>query len=103
METFTIKTNGVPRDVIEGYELSESGRSEFDYLDWQAIDEGSASASFFRYKGEVYDLGEFLAVREGFTPHLDGWDDYMTDSFFSGVAVKYVENGERVIVATFYC
>jgi len=30
------------------------------------------------------------------------WDGYQSDSFYSGVLVKYVEDFERVIMATYY-
>lgn len=51
-----IKTNRVPRNIIDAYELTADERKEFDYLNWPAIDEGSDSASFIRYKGQLYDL-----------------------------------------------
>jgi hypothetical protein len=38
MSNLTVKTNNVPRLLIDAYELSEKERAEFDYLDWEAID-----------------------------------------------------------------
>jgi len=90
-----VTTNNVPRDIIDAYELSESERAEFDYLDWEAIDDGRDSASFFRFKGELYDLGEFM--RDACP---EGWDGGRADSFFSGVVVRIVDDGERVVVGT---
>lgn len=97
----TVTTNHVPRDVIDAYELSEKERQEFGYLDWEKIERGEDSASFFRYKGMLYDLGEFQIVST-WQPSLTGWDGYISDTFFSGIIVKYVEDYERVIVGTFY-
>jgi hypothetical protein len=57
MSNLTVKTNNVPRLLIDAYELSEKERAEFDYLDWQKIDAGEDSATFFRYKGQLFDLG----------------------------------------------
>lgn len=97
--------NNVPRDILEGYELSASERADFDYLDWDAIERGEESASFFRYRGEVYDLGDIPAVdsRPDVAPDWQaGWDGIATDSFFSGILVRYVEDFERVVVARFY-
>jgi hypothetical protein len=105
MSDLTIITNHHPRDVIEAYELDRAEREDFDYIDWNGVDEGTASATFMRYKGELHDLGEFQAVfpRPG-DPVFEGkWDGIQTDSFFSGVLVRYVENFERVIVARYYC
>ncbi len=94
----TIKTNNVPRDVVEAHELTEAERAEFDYLDWPAIEDGRGSASFFRYKGEVYDLGEFEVWDNPASPTRQNWDGFRSDSFFSAIVVRYVEDYERVVV-----
>jgi hypothetical protein len=99
----TIRTNNVPRDVIDAWELSAEERAQFDYLDWDAIEAGSDSASFFRYRGELYDLGEFSADYgitrgAGLPAHLADWDGYMSESFFSALVVRYCEDFERVVV-----
>ena len=92
-------TNNVPRDVIDAWQLTPDERAEFDYLNWDAIEAGNDSASFFRYKGELHDLGDF----EGRPPEiLKGWDGYQSDSFFSGIVVKYADDQfETVIVGTY--
>jgi len=107
-----ITTNNVPRDIIDAWQLSAKERKEFDYLDWEAIERGEDSASFFRYRGELYDIGEFSRIippgskrchpMECGSPDFIGWDGYVSDSYFSGMLIKYVDNGERVIVAR-YC
>src|SRR4051812_34571869 len=94
-----VKTNYVPRDVVNAWELTPGEREEFDYLDWQAIERGEASASFFRYKGSVYDLGDFERASSTMFPD---WDGYYSETFFSGVLVRYVEDFERVIVGRYY-
>jgi hypothetical protein len=99
-----IKTNHVPRDVVYPNELTLEEREQFDYMNWDAIEDGAESASFFRYKGELYDLGEFEAclsrsLRDD-SPLLK-WDGFQPDSFFSGLVVRYVENFERVVVGTY--
>lgn len=99
----TIKTNNVPRATIYGYELSEVERKDFDYLEEDAL----YSNSFFRYKGQVYDLSEFLALNryknQCYSEDVFGnWDGYMSDSFFSGILVKYCQDPEFIIVATYY-
>lgn len=94
-----ITTNHIPRDVIYGFELTEEQKAEFDYLD--SIED----ASFFAYRGNIYDLGEFMRIdakREPCLTHLAGWDGYSSDTFFSGIVVRYVDYYERVIVGT-YC
>lgn len=87
-------TNNVPRDVIDDHQLSSRERAQFDYLDWDAIDHGEDSASFVRYRGELIDLGEFMP---GGPP---GWHGVRADSFFSGVVIRLLDCGDRVIVGT---
>lgn len=96
----TVICNNVPRDVVEAWELSEVERKEFDYLDWEALEQGSDSASFFRYRGTVYDLGEFERVSGDTFGYV--FDGFQSDTFFSGTVIRYVENCERVIVGRYY-
>jgi hypothetical protein len=95
----TITTNHVPRDILDGYELSADERADFDYIDWTAIDAGEDSASFFRYRGSLYDLGEFSTTygMPEFSP-LRQWDGYLGESFFSAIVVRYCDDHERVVV-----
>ena len=104
-DTMIIKTNSVPRDVLFWYELTDAERAEFDYLDF---DTAQSDASFFRHRGVVYDLGEFIHINKTVAPHpqrqgWENWDGYHSDSYFSGILVRYVQDFERVIVATYYC
>lgn len=98
-----VTTNYHPRDILEGYELTEKEREEFDYLDWDKIERGEDSASFFRYKGELYDLGEFMGVHSQLNLALfpQEWDGYQSDTYFSGTLVKYCNDNESVIVGRF--
>lgn len=99
-----IRTNNVPRFVLDASELTLTERAEFDYMDWAAMERGEDSASFIRYRGMCYDLGEFSTTRglPEFNP-LTKWDAYMSDSFFSGVVVRYVgDDYESVVIGTFF-
>ena len=44
MADIVIRTNNVPRDLVDAWELSPKERAEFDYIDWQAIEDGRDSA-----------------------------------------------------------
>ena len=87
-----ITTNNHPRYVVDATELTATERAKFDYIDWDAIDEGEAWASFVRYQGEMYDLGEFDNTRNlhGDSP-LHEWDGYLSDSFFSGLVIRFAD------------
>lgn len=89
-------TNNVPRPLIDASELTERDREDFDYLDWPAIDEGSDSATFFRYRGQLYSLDQFTRGGPGAE-----WDGYASDSAFSAVAIRLVPGDtDRIIVGT---
>jgi hypothetical protein len=94
----TVTTNHVPRDVLEGYELTTAERADFDYIDWQAVADGVDSAHFVRYRGKLHDLGQFVAWDNPASPTRDGWDGFRPDSFYSGLVIRYVDDFERVVV-----
>lgn len=121
MADLTITTNNVPRDLITVADLSEAERTYLDYIP----EEEHFSPRIFRYRGEVYDVNEFVRIvpmgskdpnafvtraPEG-SPLLQ-WDGIQTDSYFSGVLVRWPlmfpewpEKGhdyERVIVGRYY-
>lgn len=85
-----IRTNHQPRDVLSWHDLSAKEQAEFDYLDSEGAREG---AQFMRYRGDVYDLGEFMRAPDS----LKGWDGYYADSYFSAIVVRFVDHGEAVV------
>lgn len=103
--TTTIRTNHHTRPVLSRFELTETESAEFDYLN---ADEGS----FFRFKGNVYDLGEFSRITapgsarnhpmECQNPDLQGWDGYIAESSFFGLLIKYADEFESVIVGQYF-
>jgi hypothetical protein len=96
--TMRITTNNVPRDLIDAWELSPTEREEFDYLNWDAIEAGEDSATFFRYRGQLYDLGEFTRWDGPEFSPLAKWDGYRADSFYSALVIRFVDDHERVVV-----
>lgn len=95
-----IKTNNVPRPVIDAFELTEEEQKDFDYLDWTAIKAGEFNPQFFRYKGQLYDLGEFMLCPS--TDWFKGWSGYYSDSAFSGILVKYRNDFQDVIIGQYF-
>lgn len=88
MSELTIRTNNQPRDTLTWHDLSLSEKMNFDYLDTAEAQDG---ALFARYRGGVYDLGEFIrAPEEMFGPRK--WDGYTSDSWFSGTLVKWAND-----------
>lgn len=96
----TIRTNNVPRFTIDAWELTANERDQFDYLDWSGIEAGTDSATFFRYRGELYDLGDFEMVTDSMHS-FEGWHGYQSDSFFSGILIRLSSDWETVIVGRY--
>lgn len=110
----TIKTNNQARDVLYAWQLTDKERKEFDYI--ENIDSPDCSASFVRYKGQVYDLGEFSLIMPGdykgalhpitlrdTENNFVGWNGYQSDSYFSGLVIKYTDDYcESVIIGRYY-
>jgi hypothetical protein len=91
-----ICTNHVPRPLLCWHDLTAAEQAEFDYLDNERRRE---SASFFRYRGTVYDLGD---MQRAPTPLRD-WSGYHSDSYFSGIVFKFARSDDEVIVGTYIC
>jgi hypothetical protein len=91
-----VKTNNVPRDLISAFELSGAQytklRAEFDYMD----DADFESAMFFKYRGQVYALADFMRTEGTFLAW--GWQGIMFETYFSGLVIKIVESCQRVVV-----
>jgi len=93
-----ITTNNQYRHILYFHELEQDEQDELK--DSYDTVEGS---SFFKYRGHVYDLNEFMSVNnalngKGKDHDLYGWDGYQNETFFSSVLVKYSECGEAVRV-----
>jgi len=101
MADLTIVTNNCPRDVLYWQDLTTKEQAEFDYLD---TEDRQAEAQFVRYRGWVYDLHDTeYRGHEGMPRGLEGWSNFLSDSYFSGILIRWVDNYERVIVGCYYC
>ena len=85
-----IVTNNQPRATLTWYDLTPAEQKEFDYLE-------EGEGSFFRYKNQVYDLGEAMQI-EG----VADWQGYYSGTAFSGVLVRCTSDCEQVIVGSYY-
>lgn len=97
----TIRTNHVPRVTIDAFDLTLKERLEFDYIDWDGIDKGETLARFVRFKGQLYDLEQF--VRCNHACGMADWDGYSADTAWSGVLVCFIgHSSERVLVGQYF-
>lgn len=89
-----IITNHHPRLLLYWEQLTPKEQKEFTF-------EGKEEVDYFRYRGCVYTVGDFMRCSEPLATL--GYDGYHSDSFFSGILIKYVEinRGQAVVCATF--
>ena len=94
--SITIVTNNVPREIVAFYELPDTAREDFDYV----TGEDQYSPRFVRYLGEWYDVNEFSVAPV--TAPFNKWHGVQSDSFFSGVLIRYSEDFETVVVGRYF-
>lgn len=87
-----VKTNLLPRDTFPGDELTEQEKKEYDFLG----DELDGHA-FFRFKGQVYGLCDFVRTEEGGPLRTAGWSGIAAQSAFHGVVIS-LDRIQRVVV-----
>lgn len=88
-----IITNNQPRDILSWYDLTPVELKEFDYINT----ENQIDALFFRYKGNVYDIGETVYITS-----MGDWQGIYSQSYFHGVLIKINPHVETVIVGSYY-
>ena len=101
-----IITNNHFKEILSFFDLTNKEQNDIKD-NYDTIEE----SSFFRYRGQVYDLNEFMRVNERVRNWLlanfddavthnemQEWDGYHNDSFFSSVLVKYSECNDAVKV-----
>ena len=81
------------RDLLYWYDLTEKEQQDFDFTDRE-------DSSYFRYKGNVYTLGDIMRLSAGH-PFGDGFDGYHSEGFFSGILVKLSDCGDALKVFTY--
>lgn len=95
--SINIITNNQPRELLTSHDLSDSERQDFDYYSDSELDE--LGYHFFRYRGQVYSMDNFMRTN---SDELSDWDGVQGMTYFSGVLVKYTECGDGVIVARYW-
>ena len=82
------------------------GNGHVRYTEYIRDDDTGEFIEVLRYRGEVYRIDEFVRVcNNPWSPNPPAWlrqfDGYLTDSYFSGIAIKFDEDTEGYKVYTF--
>ena len=97
-----ITTNHKFRDLLSFWDLTPKELKDFDYIENM---EDNGISRFFRYRESVYDANEFMRIPDSL--HWQGgelinWHGYQSDSYFSGVLIRYSEDYESVKVGSYF-
>ena len=98
-----ITTNNKERELLSYWQLSKRELKDFNYIERMEED---GIGRFFRYRGDCYDVSEFDIVqhtqfyKEG---ACENWHGYQSDTYFSGVLIRYSGDFESVIVGRYFC
>jgi len=92
--TLEIITNNHARPILDWFELTPQERESFDWMDKPE----ESGKSFFRYRGSVYALADFMRAPSDLSP----WDGYAGDSCFSGTLVRLAPDGDSVTCGRYF-
>ena len=101
MTTLKITCNKRKRDLFALQDLPEKARKDFDYVD------DVFTSRFVKYQGQWIDVQDVQAIRiEDGSPRTFDWAMYVSpdspfapwhaiisDSFFSGLLIRYCDDG----------
>lgn len=87
-----VTTNNHWRQILYWHDLTQKEQKEL-----QDSYDSVKESNFFRYKGQIYDLSDFVRI------NMPGWDASKPDSFFSGISVKVSECGDAIKVGQYCC
>lgn len=79
-------------EIIYGAALTDSEKEEYDYLETEELE----SSQFFRYKDDVFWLGNFMRHEAKSGDELEGWHGVYGTSHFHAYIIKLLEDGESV-------
>ena len=95
MSNLTVVSNGHYREILGWHDLTLAEQSDND---WDTEQEGS----YFKYRGHMYSLDEFMRISEGSPFDRGAWDGYSSDSYFSGVLIQMSNCGDGVKVGRYW-
>ena len=93
-------TNNKPRMLLMWAELPGGiGGSEFDYVE----DGDRHELRFFNYRGTWYDAFEFEYISDQpcYAPFRGKWAAVQSDSYFTGVVLRWFDEFNSVVVGRY--
>lgn len=97
MNNLNIKSNGRYREILYWNDLTPEEQTEYTYYKNDQED-----FSGFRYKGQLYELSNFMRTPMNGELFNLGWQGVFGITYFSSVLVQYSDCGDFVKVGYYY-
>lgn len=108
---YQLITNRIARPLLSIEQLTPKQRSDFDY-----VSEDDFSLRFVEYRGSMYDALDAQRIEpDNRHSHPVGWamrvhpgeplasfDSFIGETYFSGVAFRFVDDGDSVVIARIF-
>ena len=107
-----ITTDNVVREFVRSWDLTDAERAEFDYHDWDRVEQGfDDDPIFVRYRGQLLDLDEFISPNYHLKKEFPEWDGYLCDTYFSagkvdyfsGLVMRFTDDNDGVVIGRYSC
>ena len=70
--------------------------------DMEAPEWSNEPEDTFTHRGHRYFISEFMAISDDLPKELQEWDGYLSDSYFSGILIRYnPENHDEYQIALY--
>jgi len=93
-ENVKVITNNKPRETLYYWELTDKQRAIVDDYHDYLSEEEKHDMQFIPYKNHIYAISDFMSLHNKvYCPNppdfMQGWDGCLSDSFFSGILIKF--------------
>ena len=96
-----IKTNNQPRDLLYLCDFTEAEQQQIrQEFDWMTTEDLECNFGFFKYRGQIEHISTFSSTHNCPTA-FEGWDGFMSYTYFSGLLIKLTPDCDQVICAQY--
>ena len=96
-----ITTNNQPRDLLYLCDFTEAEQQQIRQdFDWMTTEDLECNFGFFKYRGQIEHISSFSSTHNC-PSAFEGWDGFLSNSYFSGWLIKLTPDCDQVICARY--
>lgn len=92
-----LRTNNIARSLWNWHDLDDKQKSELDWRDNEELQEAFLG---FIYKGQIYDLSDFVKLDDNNYP-IKGWHGAFAQSAFHAIVIKMTDDNFVIVGQVF--